>query len=162
MNWLCKVGGTIYFYNTKKDSWERSPSIRWGTLALGGNLVQVDGFEDIKMKKHQPARRMARLAGFRKSDWSRPLDELLAEGLVHRCFCAYNNNRFGDSPQGIVYSPLYSPLDWSFLKGGRKRPLALYIPAEYLEKKTEFIDVDRKMLAGIVDRVLTAIKKIKG
>jgi hypothetical protein len=160
MNWLCKVGGTIYFYDTKKDSWWRSPSIRWGTLALGGNLVQVDGFEDIQMKKHQPARRMARLVGFRKSDWSRPLDELLAEGLVHRCFCAYNNNRFGDSPQGIVYSPFYSPLDWRFLRGGQKRPLAFYLPAEYLEKKTEFIEVDQKKLAGIVDRVIATVKKV--
>jgi hypothetical protein len=162
MNWLCKYRGTIYFFDKKSDSWWRAPSIRWGTLALGGNLVQVDDFEDIQMKKHQPARRMARLVGFRKSDWSRPLDELLAEGLVHRCFCAYNNNHFGDSPQGIVYSPFYSPLDWTFLQGGQKRPRFLYIPAEDLEKKTVFTEADQKKLTGLLDRVITIIKNLGG
>jgi hypothetical protein len=76
---------------------------------------------------------MARLVGFRKTDWTRPLEELLAEGLVHRCYCAYKDNRFGDSPKGIIYSPLFSPLDWDFT--GAKQPSAFYLPVEFLEPK---------------------------
>lgn len=72
---------------------------------------------------------MARLVGFRKSDWLRPLDELLALGLVHRCFVANSGNV--DTPRGIVYSPL----DWDF--GGTDEPDTLWIPFEYLEDKTE-------------------------
>jgi hypothetical protein len=135
MNWLCRFRETVYMFDSEEDSWAHSPKIRWGTVALGGNLVQVEDFEEIQIKekgKKKETRLMARLAGFRKSDWERPLDELLAEGLVHRCFCAYKGNAFGDTPKGIVYSPFYSLLDWDF--GGQKKPLALYLPAEDLEK----------------------------
>ena len=76
------------------------------------------------------------LVGFHKKDWSRSLDELLAEGLVHRCFCVYKKNRFGDVPnKGIAFSPLFSPKDWGF--NGKKELDALYIPEVYLEKKGE-------------------------
>lgn len=137
MDWLCSFRGKIYMYDDKLDEWQSAPRIRWGTLALGGNLVQVDGFENIEVKLPGETRirdhKMARLVGFRKMDRSRPLDELLAEGLVHRCYCAYKNNKFGDSPKGIIYSPLYSLLDWDFV--GVKKPSALYIPFEYLDPK---------------------------
>lgn len=137
MDWLCSFRGKIYMYDDRLDEWEKADQIRWGTLALGGNLVKVDGFENIEVKlpgeKQIRKHKMARLVGFRKTDWARPLDELLAEGLVHRCYCAYKNNQFGDSPKGIVYSPLYSLLDWDF--AGAKQPRALYIPIVYLEPK---------------------------
>jgi len=137
MNWLCGFRGNLYMYEDKADDWPAASSIRWGTVALGGNLVQVDGFEDIKVKlpgeKAVAIHRMARVVGFRKTDWARPLEELLAEGLVHRCYCAYKDNKFGDSPKGIVYSPFYSPLDWDF--SGAKQPSAFYIPTEYFELK---------------------------
>jgi len=136
-DWLCSFRGKIYMYDEQLDDWEKAKRIRWGTLALGGNLVQVGGFENFKVKlpgeDQTREHKMARLVGFRKTDWSRPLDELLAEGLVHRCYCAYKNNQFGDSPKGIVYSPFYSLLDWDF--AGAKQPRALYIPFEYLEPK---------------------------
>jgi hypothetical protein len=134
MNWLCKFRGTIYFCDDEEEGWPSAPQIRWGTLALGGNLVQVEGTEVIRTKLRDSEVldvEMARLKGFRATDWSRPLDELLAEGLVHRCFCAMANNRFDDSPKGIVYSPFYSPLDWRF--SGTAKPTTLYIPAEWLE-----------------------------
>lgn len=136
MNWLCKFRGTIYFCDSEEEGWPSAQQIRWGTLALGGNLVQVEGTEIIRTKLRDREIReveMARLKGFRASDWGRPLDELLAEGLVHRCFCAYGNNRFNDSPKGIVYSPFYSPLDWKF--SGTAKPTALYIPIKWLEPK---------------------------
>jgi len=138
MNWLCQHRGTIYMTDHKSDEWQTAPQIRWGTLALGGNLVQVDGFEEIKFKmgsEGKRAHKMARIVCFRKTDWERPLDELLAEGLVHRCYCAYKNNQFGDSPKGIVYSPVFSPLDWDF--AGADKPTTYYLPAEWLEPKQE-------------------------
>ncbi|HLO14028.1 MAG TPA: hypothetical protein VK206_04305 [Anaerolineales bacterium] len=137
MNWLCKDDGTIYMVHDEEKTWTSAPFVRWGTIALGGNLVQVEGFEtvQIKLRSESSERRvaMARLKGFRASDWDRPLDDLLSEGLVHRCFCAYRGNKFGDSPKGIVYSPFFSMSDWDF--AGKARPTALYIPMEWLEPK---------------------------
>jgi hypothetical protein len=138
MDWLCEHRGKIYMYDKETDDWQTAPKIRWGTVAIGGNLVQVDGFEEMELQLrgggHPVAmHKMARLVGFRKTDWARPLNELLAEGLVHRCYCAYKDNRFGDSPKGTVYSPLFSPLDWDF--NGAKQPSAFYLPMEYLEPK---------------------------
>lgn len=136
MDWLCAHRGRIYMTDKESDNWRTAKRIRWGTLALGGNRVQVTGSEIMKMKLPGAIKddyRMWKVAGFRKTDWSRPLEELLAEGLVHRCYCAYKDNRFGDSPKGIVYSPFYSPLDWDF--SGPKKPDALYIPDLYLEPK---------------------------
>jgi hypothetical protein len=141
MNWLCQFVGRIYMFDSGKDSWQKSTQIRWGTIALGGNLVQVVGEEEIEVKLpgeengKAVRRRMMRLAGFRKSDWSRSLDELLALGLVHRCFVANSGNTFADTSRGIVYSPFYSMLDWDF--AGTAKPDALYIPFEYLEPKPE-------------------------
>lgn len=137
MDWLAAFRGKLYMYDDKNDSWEVSDRIRWGTVALGGNLVQVERFEEIEAKLPGGAtgiHKMARLVGFRKSDWARPLNELLADGLVHRCYCAYKNNQFGDSPKGIIYSPFFSPKDWDF--NGKKKLDALYIPAVYLEPKS--------------------------
>src|SRR5215204_1417758 len=42
MEWLCSYRGSIYKNEKKDDSWASSPLIRWGTIALGGNLVMVD------------------------------------------------------------------------------------------------------------------------
>jgi len=139
MGWLCQKLGKIYMFDDSKDSWQKSVQIRWGTLALGGNLVQVVGELppfDVKLpgEKVPKKRKLLRLAGFKKSDWSRPLDELLAEGLVHRCFCANGDNSFADSPKGIVYSPFYDITQWNF-NNGTEKPDGLYIPEDYLEPK---------------------------
>jgi hypothetical protein len=137
MDWLCGFRGKMYMYDNESGNWQTSSQIRWGTVSLGGNLVQVDGFEEMELQLRgghpKAAHTMARLVGFRKTDWGRPLQDLLAEGLVHRCYCAYKNNQFGDTPKGIVYSPLFSPLDWDF--NGVKQPGAFYLPMEYLEPK---------------------------
>jgi hypothetical protein len=148
MNWLCQFRGSIYMF-ADKDSykgewdWRRREGIRWGTLALGGNLVQVldtDTFP-IKLpgKDKVESVRMARLQGFKPDDWKRPLDELLAEGLMHRCFCVYQGDDLGDSPKGIVYSPFWSPECWEFMPKPTKGRAAtsLWIPFDYLENPPE-------------------------
>ena len=149
MSWLCQERGSIYMFSSKekgRSPWRRSDGIRWGTLALGGNLVQVERFENFDPAVTTPSgikvTKMAKLVGLKRNDMSRPLDELLALGLVHRCFCVEKgNNGFGDSPKGIVYSPFWSLDDkWEFRPQQQKKkpaPTALYIPAEYLENFPE-------------------------
>jgi hypothetical protein len=132
MNWLCKERGTIYF----GGSWKTADSVKWGTIAIGNNFVTVDGYEDIFLKLRGEEKftthKMARLRGFRRSDWGRPLKDLLAEGLVHRCYCAYSGNDIGDTPKGIIYSPFWSPLGWRFISDSKPQLQAFYIPAAWL------------------------------
>ena len=135
MDWLCKDEGTIFF--TKGGpGWESAKKIMWGTVALGGNLVQVERFEDVEFKigKERQKKKMARLVGFRRRDWGRPLDDLLAEGLVHRCFCAMDHDRPADTPKGIIYSPFLSVQETAWKFAGTTRPQALYLPVEELVK----------------------------
>jgi hypothetical protein len=135
MNWLCGYRGKVYMYETEDGNWQTDTTIRWGTVAISGNLVQVQAYETLRLSiGGEPAQdyEMARLAGFRPSDWYRPLQTLLAEGLVHRVYCAYfPDNAFGDSPKGVVYSPFFSPLDYDFV--GLDQPSALYLPTIWLE-----------------------------
>jgi hypothetical protein len=70
MNWLCKPEGTIYFFDHEKDQWHSAPRIRWGTLALGGNLVQVVGTKTFHAKMRNGftvSVEMAQLKGFTES-----------------------------------------------------------------------------------------------
>lgn len=134
MNWLCKTKGTIYFTGNNMPGWKTANQIKWGTIGLGRNYVTIDGFEDmlivVRGETQKRWRKMARLKGFRRSDWGRPLGELLDAGLIHRCYCAYSGNDIGDSPKGIVYSPFFSPLDWDF--AGNAQPQAFYVPFSWL------------------------------
>ena len=145
MNWMCQHRGSIYMF-AEADGykgewpWRRAEGIRWGTLVLGGNLVQVVG-PPQEMELKLPGKekvelvRMAQLKGFEPKDWGRPLDDLLAEGLVHRCFCVNGGNDIADSPKGIVYSPFWSPNYWDLMPKSTKgsKPTALWIPCDYLE-----------------------------
>jgi len=156
MNWLCKGEGTIYFTKGGKG-WETAQSILWGTVALGGNLVQVEGDPVPIVFKVEGGKKkeimMAKLVGFSPSDWYRPLDELLAKGLVHRCFCAYQGDKPGDSPQGIVYSPFFSPRFWDF--AGTAKPRAFYLPFDQLVKPgSDGYEEDvKKGYEGIAERL---------
>lgn len=150
MNWLCKERGTIYFTGDGVPDWRTASSIRWGTIGLGNNIVAVEGLEDMLVRTRGETkkrwRQMAKLAGFRKSDWNQLFDEkgekapnfdnalasLVSLGLVHRCYCAYAGNRLGDSPKGIVYSPFWSPLDWEFIGPAQPQPSAFYVPVTWL------------------------------
>ena len=142
MSWLCQERGSIYMFASKekgRSPWRRPDGIRWGTLALGGNLVQVAEWKefdfDVTTPSGKKVRNMARLVGFTSKDMVKPMDQLLAEGLVHRCYAVNPGNVFRDSPQGIVYSPFWSPREWEFTPKPKKGtvPTDLWIPACYLE-----------------------------
>lgn len=136
MNWLCKERGTIYFTGADMPGWDTAASIKWGTIALGNNRVAVEAVEEMLVRTRGESqlrlRQMARLAGFRRSDWGRPLAELLAQGLVHRCYCVYPGNKLGDTPKGIIYSPFWGPLDWQFIGPAKPQPAAFYVPVDWL------------------------------
>lgn len=136
MNWLCKGRGTIYFHDESGQGWDIARFIRWGTIGIGNNVVAVEGVEEMVINTRgdteKRPRKMARLAGFRRSDWSRPLNELLENGLVHRCYCAYAGDKLGDSPKGIIYSPFWSPLDWQFIGPSKAQPLAFYLCLDWM------------------------------
>lgn len=131
MNWLCGDGKIIF----DVAAWEIAETARWGVIALGGNIVQVEAWEahqvDMKDGQGRRAVAMARLRGFRSTDWGRPLRELVHSGLLHRAYCVTVGNRRVDSPKGEVYCPLFSPLDFDF--AGISQPAAFYIPQEWLE-----------------------------
>lgn len=131
MGWLIYDGeGTRIHWG---GDWKTANAIKWGTLCLGGNLVSVDGYENIKAKLPDGTTsivRFARLNGFTKTDWGRSLSDLIANGLVHRCYCVGKDNAFVDSPKGICYSPFYDPTNW---KTGTVKNSKLYIPEMWLE-----------------------------
>lgn len=140
MNWLCKDRGTIYFFfhHASSGNWKSLSYIEWGTIALGNNYVTVEGVETFTVTtpdQKTRTRKMARLAGFRKTDWERPLQELVAAGLVHRCYCVYSGDDLGDSPKGIVYSPFWSPQDWIYISSSKVQPEAFYLPLDWLVKE---------------------------
>jgi hypothetical protein len=120
MNWLSSLPtGSIYMWTGKDSDPKKGYDAWWGTLVLGGNIVCVEEIETLNVTvdgENTPrSRKMGKLRGFRRSDWSKDISELVATGLVHRCYCAYgSNNTFGDTPVGIVYSPFWSPIDWKF------------------------------------------------
>lgn len=137
MNWLIKEDGTIYMTRNSTGNWTTLDRIRWGTIALGGNLVLVEGYEtftlDLPEITRKEKRVMARLSGFKPADWNLTLTEQLRKGITHRCFCAYRGDSIGDSPKGITYSPFYSPQSYDFM--GTNQPKAFYIPKDWLEYK---------------------------
>lgn len=139
MDWLMSPTGSIYFGD---NDWDIEPSPQWGTIGIGNNLVKVLDFEyldNIRAPAEQPSdkrmRRMARLDGFRKEDWSLPMVVLRNIGWkVHRCYCVYKNNVIGDTPVGIVYSPFWYPGDYDYLYPGNKNRIKnFYIPFEWLK-----------------------------
>lgn len=140
MNWLCDKAGSPYFYfhHAQSGDWVTLSYMEWGTIAFGGNIVYIESVEVLDVKLTDGIRRqrpMGKVRSFRTTDWGRPLVELLAEGLVQRCFCAYlPNDKFGDTPKGIVYSPFYSPLDWTFINTTQVQPKEFYIPMQWVTK----------------------------
>lgn len=133
MNWLCRDKGAMYL---DAGGWKDATMIKWGTTAVGGNAVAVEEYAIQRAEDKSTGRvvdlLMANVRCFRKADQGRELDDLLASGLVHRCYCVYMpDNGFGDSPKGIVYSPMWSPLDWDF--GGARQPESFWIPEVLLE-----------------------------
>jgi hypothetical protein len=149
LKWLCKAKGTIYF---RADHWETRQHVRWGTIIVG-RQVFVEGFENMKIRVPSQGQkpiqiRMARLRGFRQTDWDLLLDEnldkrpdfeqnlkMLADlGLMHQVWCTYKNNVVSErTPKGIIYSPFWSPQDWTLIGPATSQVKNLYIPADWLE-----------------------------
>jgi len=132
MSWMCRDRGSLYF---AAGEWPTIERIKWGTTAIGGNWVSVDEYQTFNLPHPSDQTRrvtleMARLKGFRKSDWDRSLPELLSAGLVHRVYCVYKNNQFGDTPRGVCYSPFWSPLDFDF--AGNDQPDAFWLPTVWM------------------------------
>lgn len=130
MSWLLQEGrGNKVFFDWTNEG------AKWGTIVIGGNVVQVTGYEKIYCKLPESPERqwvdMARLDGFTKADIGKPLSQLLIEGKVHRVYCIYPNGGIGDSPKGAAYMPFYSPKDWDFT--GTSQPEAFYIPKAWLK-----------------------------
>lgn len=135
MNWLCRDIGAIYL---DAANWETASITKWGTTGIGKNNVTVDEYKTMYVLDKSTGRKqnlvMARVRGFRKSDMGRPLDDLLKEGLVHQCYCVnLPNNGLSETPKGIIYSPLWSPLDWDF--SGNKQPKGFWIPEVLMEAR---------------------------
>lgn len=144
MSWMTKKRGTIYFYYHHADTgqWNTIDYMEWGTIALGNCFVQVEDIETFTVTtpdNKRSRRPMARLVGFRRDDWDRPLAELVSLGLVHRCWCVYSGDDIGDSPKGIVYSPFWAPgksaSTWTYISPTKPQPDAFYIPETWLLPK---------------------------
>jgi len=145
MQWLAgEYRGRIYMLENRDDNWPDCAFIRWGTILFGGAFVKIDRIVTFPVKFPQEsvkrAAMMGRVACFRRSDWARPLADLYNEGLVQRCYCAGRDkaagieNIFTDSPKGIVYSPVWSPLDWTFTQPGKPQPTSFWTAMEWLEE----------------------------
>lgn len=123
---------------------------RYGTMVWGGTRVQLEidpltgkprewtftgrYQQEDKSKPMHPIT-FVKPVFFRRADMGRPLAELIAECKVVRATEAYASppaplpNTFNDTPQGgIIWSPLWSPEDWTVNNGQN----ALYLAKEFL------------------------------
>lgn len=147
MKWLMSDRGGVYF---QANNWEFVSYVRWGTI-ITGRFVYVEGWEDIRA--HIPnigitTARYARLGGFRRTHWDLLLDDkmnkrpdftqrladLVAAGLIHQVWCTYKNNVVSDrTPKGVIFSPFWSPMDWTLRGPATPQVTHLYLPEEQLE-----------------------------
>jgi hypothetical protein len=118
----------------------------FGTLVFGGQKLQVEMDGDKPKEYSLFGKYRARptsewipffkLIGMRKNEISRPVSELFAEGKIQK-FTAANKGAGGqediynDHPRGVMYSPVWSPLDWKVNSGVAD---ALYIARKFLEE----------------------------
>jgi len=117
--------------------------MNFGTLVFGGQAVQVE-MEGGKPKEYKffgkyRNRELSewisfyKLLGMRRSEMARPVAELLAEGKIQRYTTANRGagqeNIYNDHPRGVMYHPVWSPLDWRVNNGND----ALYLAAEFCE-----------------------------
>lgn len=140
MQWLGgDYRGRIYMHD-RNVNWDTSESLRWGTLVLGGNLVEIDKIE-IK-NVHLPALpmgekesvEMGRLVCFTPDDWN--TDHWSNPAKIHRAYCAYRPDDIkGDSPKGVVFTPLWSPKHWKYVGPNKPQPTSFWIPMRWLIKE---------------------------
>lgn len=138
LNWLLGAPESddpvAQIYWSQNGAWNESfcTSIRFGTLGFGGQklCVEVDAEGNKKIYRLWGKYRnklvsewisFYKIIGFRKIDMRRPIPELLAEGRIQVCTCANKGvgaeNVYTETLKGRVYSPIWSPYDWSTNNG---------------------------------------------
>jgi hypothetical protein len=119
----------------------------YGTMVWGGTRIQLETDANGKPKEwtfpgwyQQEAKvkhpiTFVKPVFFRRSDMFCPLDQLKAECKIIQCTEAFasppaqEHNTFNDTPQGgVIWSPLWSPLDWKVNNGDSD----LYLAKEFL------------------------------
>lgn len=138
MNWLVYDGYNCRPYWCRgTGDWKTAKKIWWGTIVFGGQLVLTDGDATFNTKLPQENTPrdvpMKRLVCFRKSDWGKT--HATHPWLIHRATEVNHKDKVNDAPRGIIYSPLWSPLDWDF--AGGQQPDAFYIPTDWLKPYKE-------------------------
>jgi len=137
MNWLIWPDHDVRPYWCGDGSgWEKAPKIYWGTISFGNQLVLTDRDDTFttKLPQENEARPvpMKRLVCFTKWDWDKTHET--HPWLIQQATEVDGNDKFGDKPKGIIYSPLWSPLDWDFYSA--YRPQAFYLPTDWLIEVT--------------------------
>lgn len=140
LNWLGVNGGGGRPYLTKNSG------IAYGTMVWGGTQVQLetDAQGNVKewtfrgryqQEENVPAHDITfvKPVFFRRADIGRPVAELRAECKIVRATEAMRQpaeNTFNDTPQGgVIWCPLWSPVDWPVNNGQTE----LFLAKEFLE-----------------------------
>ena len=134
MNKLCDYRGRIYMYADETDSWKTAASIRWGHIALGGNLVMADKKAVIRgddkcgygVRNYEAIR----LVCFKKKDINK-VNHQTHPHLIHRFTGVSKTGEHLEAPHGTIYTPLWSPLDWDIK--GTKKCVAFWLPLTAVE-----------------------------
>lgn len=141
-------GWLISGINGEREYWKKDGALVFGTMVNGGQVIQVetDGQgrpveyvfkanyrnDPVAMGKHDIT--FYKLLGLRRSQVADVAAQRITHKthphLVHRCTVAwYPDNRYTDhTPKGIIYTPVWSPLDYPPNTGGN----ALYIAKAFL------------------------------
>jgi hypothetical protein len=144
-----KMGWLISSINGEREYWRKDGVLVFGTMVNGGQIIQVETDiynkpveyvfkanyrnDPVAMGKHDIT--FYKLLGLRRSQvadvGAKIINYETHPHLVHRCTVAwYPDNRYTDhTPKGIVYTPVWSPLDYPPNTGGN----ALFIARVFLE-----------------------------
>jgi len=146
MNWLIgspSVRPPEQIYWSEEHGWD-DPALKvfcFGTLVFGGQkvLVETDAagqkveyalFGSYRKKGINEWIPFYKIVGMRRTEAGRPVEELLREGKMQICTCANRGgkgeNLYTETLKGIVYHPVWSPLDYPSNYGN-----ALYLAKEF-------------------------------
>lgn len=131
MEFLCseRIGPPVRPYWTRGGDWKdlargnTSVLFEFGTIVFGGQIVQVESVNGVPKEykfwaqyQQAPAPEWItfyKLIGLRKTDWARPVADLMAEGLIQRGTWAGSGNSYHDTwHSGVVLHPIWSELDY--------------------------------------------------
>ena len=139
MRWLYGKGRP-YLYDNSTADWSKALSIRWGHLLFGGQPVMIDRVKSFPIflqgAKAKTMEQMGRIVCFRKTDWGKsPVDyPYLIQRATAASYSATDktkNNIYNDTVRGVIYSPIWSPLDWKYAT--TEKVVAFWVPMKFLE-----------------------------